>query len=246
VANSSYYCYLVNGNAGIAPNTFTPNTVSFACSSSIGPTADGHPGANLVGSNFAATKNALFIGSFITDANAQIVRFYRDGQEVMLIAQPTAAVAVAVDQGVAAIPAYDPGVGGSSLSFTNNGNYPQEQSYTPTTFPLASASAQLLDIHVYNEDSASGHVVYVLDPSAAAVVAPFQEQVQASIQVNKASTAGAGANLVVASRAANARLRLNATNTGAVRFGMDTKPGKSVLVEVILRGYVEPIQQLFQ
>jgi hypothetical protein len=76
-ANSAYYIYYVL--------TAGQNSTFYA--SSIVPTEDGHPGANIQGSGAVgcvanATGSALFVGSFTTDPAKNMVPFFRNHDEV--------------------------------------------------------------------------------------------------------------------------------------------------------------------
>lgn len=149
-ANTAYYFY-----AAIRPTT---GGVDFVIST-IQPNTGGEPSQNLVwtpvvGNPAVNTGSALFLGSWITDSNSNIVPFLKEGDDVILT------------------PSEDtdtPGQGPYSqfVTFNTTGAYPQVKTATfgagAPPIPL-SASGLILDFNLSNTDS-TFHEVRILNPT---------------------------------------------------------------------------------
>jgi hypothetical protein len=256
VKSTAYYCYVVLGDKNVPGTPFTDKLpppldriFSFACSTT-GPNANGHPSGLLTGPNgsdgtpiFKATTSALFVGSVLTDPGAAtFIPFYRNGQQVLLDLQTTPApVEPTPPAGYNKETPYDPGVGGPTfLTFKAADMFPETLNFTPSPFPLASASAAVLDVHAYNY-SVAGIRICALDPNNRVIIVANAIATQACQGQSYVNPSLRGTDPSIHTYRAN----LNFDSTGKIYFGLAFAPGNEVVLGAVYRGYLEPIKQLF-
>jgi hypothetical protein len=161
-------CAMCGSNICNAPNcnVYTPVI------STTPPFAEGYPSAGIsytVGGNlYGPTKNAVFLGSYITDNNGDMVPFDRQGEEVHLIFN-TRRSTVHVSSEPYSFTPTSKGIAGVA------GAYPQIQKYDVTTmnhdvpnwnYPVpASASGVIASVCFFTTQAQGLVAMSVLDPN---------------------------------------------------------------------------------
>jgi hypothetical protein len=226
--SANFYCYVQNTLVvGFNPN-FNPPNFTFLCVNGVSPLPDGHPPVAITAGGYGANASALFVGSFVTSAAVTVVPFYRNGEQVIWTPQNIDAPG-AIDSGLlSAAGAFVPGAAWAWQAFALNG----------APFP-SSASAAIIELFASSSDTHL-HNLCFLDPNQRPAVGNPVKTCQGQLMVDAISGAGHPAE-------AGYRIEANVNNAGNVWLGTDTSlltPGINLNYQLVLRGYVEPVNHL--
>jgi len=254
---------------GLAPDTvyycYETQIPSLTCSTTS-PWPNGQPSAPVTADG-GTTQNVIFVGSFVTDNNAQIVPEKRIGEQVLLKVQSDGGVyadAGAPDGGIVfsgglAVCGWPKGAG---VNCRNIAGTAASDTFAP--FYPVSAAAGIFDVHVVNNnievpDAGPGSVptsnyalIKFYDAVSYYTFPGFQQSVQAEFGIGGGAASGVPEVETV-------RLTLNANKLPPPyskqfsvantedwgQFAIEPTVPTGVSAIVVLRGYIEPIQRLF-
>jgi|SRR5579863_8256434 len=233
-ASTSYYMYLIpvstgSCSVGTVDSSYSVNTPAtgggfMLAASTVAPTSDGHPSSAIsyqseygVGDTHVyTTTSALFVGSVLTDAGAEVIPFRRLGDRVLLIEEQTAVPTAGLDTGAL-----------GRLTMAPSSGVVLTDSFTQA--PPVSASGYIVDVTVTNSVGVAD--AFFLDPDITSTYHTSWYPV-AHLASTGSSSETAFTGLVLPAGVANP----NVISLVALGSGWD--------VYVVFRGYIEPLKSL--
>jgi hypothetical protein len=197
---------------------------------------------------FTKTTSAIFVGSFVTDAAANIVAFHRNGEEV-IVTKSDAVVGNTFDTGIwaPATHTFSPPVPAAALTWAVA---------LPAWYPTSAASA-IVDVFLTNAShdhvdpnnpgvtvKGAAQKISFLDPNAAnppPAPAPIEEYVIIAPQLEPPAPALA----ITSTESVRLRLNTSSANPSLLVYQPSTTDQTAIVtVDISLRGYVEPRRSL--